>query len=173
MLESLAFHPALNRHVRETVGPELIEYIENAHGMAWLDYARTIQFRRAHVEYTSWEEAREHYTCVMLKFTNGPLMRALAGTLVRIFGVHADKVHRVYPRIWSAFTRGAGRVEGELLNDRSAKIFFVGPPVDEDDYEFVLIMHEAALHAMFRFAKVHVEIERSGVGDEAQFTLTW
>ena len=173
MLESLAIDPALNRHVRESVGPDLVEYIENARGAAWLDYDRTTAFRRAQVDYYGWEQTREHYTSFMLKFTEGPLMRALAHALIRIFGIHAEKVHRVYPRIWSVFTRDAGRVEGELLGDGSSRIYFVGPPVEADEYEFVLVMHEAALHAMFRFAELPVAIRREGAGRDAQFMLTW
>jgi hypothetical protein len=173
MFESLALDPELERHVRSEVGTELVEYIENASGMAWLDCSRTSAFRRAQVDFYGWERTRQHYTDFMLKFTEGPLMRALAQALIRIFGVHAERVHRVYPRIWSAFTRDAGRVEGELLRDGELRVFFVEVPRVGFDYEFLLVMHEAALHAMFRFAKIPVRIEREGSGAAAQFTLRW
>ena len=172
-LESLARDGELDAHVRRSVGPELIEYIGSARPMAWLDGRRTLAIRDAQVGFYGWEKTREHYTALMLEFTEGTLMRTVAQAMIRIFGVHADKTHRVYPHLWSAFTRDLGRVEGEMVRDNVCHIHFAEAPVDELDYELVLVMHEAALHAMFRFAKIPARITREGSRERAQFEIRW
>jgi hypothetical protein len=172
-VESFARNPGLEAHVRDSVGPELLDYVTSARGMAWLDGRRTSAIRAAQVGYCGWEKTREHYTELMLEFTAGPLMNTIAQAMIRVFGVHADKTHRVYPHLWSAFTRDLGRVQGELVRDNLCRIYFEDAPVDALDYELVLVMHEAALHAMFQFAKIPARITREGSRERAQFEIRW
>ena len=172
-LESFARDPALNDYVRGRVGEELLDYVGNARNMTWLDGRRTAALREAQVSFHGWQKTREHYTGLMLEFTEGHLMRTVAQAMIRIFGVHADKTHKVYPHLWSAFTRDLGQVHGELVRDTACHITFTDAPVDELDYELVLVMHEAALHAMFRFAKIPARITREGSRERARFEVRW
>ncbi len=173
MLRSLARDPELDAHVRASVPAEVIEAIEQGGSLSWLPFSHSLAVRAAHVELRGWEDARMHYVAHFLEFSQSTLMRALAATLEAIFGIRGDAVHRVYPRIWSAFCRGTGEVVGEIVEPGRTRLRFEGVPLHLEGCECIFMVHEAALLAMFGYADLDVKLERRGTGAETEIELRW
>lgn len=151
----------------------LIDELENCSALAWLPYERAVQIHAIHLDIAGRRHAVQETAAAFMRFTDGAMMRALSATLVNIFGVHGHQVHRVYPRIWSAFTRGFGKICGEQIGEQNSKVYFEEAPVWLDRYDALLATHEAALNAMFIWAEMPGHIACVGEGADAHFIIGW
>jgi hypothetical protein len=103
-------HPDTAARLRER-HPEVVSAIDQSGALDWLDFSVAATFFDTTYEALGHREFRRYCVQSMSEALQGPMLRALWDSSVRLFGTKPDAILRWSPQVWSMIYRDVGELE--------------------------------------------------------------
>ncbi len=91
--------------------PEVVAAIDGSSALDWLDFSVAATFFDATYEALGHRAFRRYCVQSMSEALQGPMLRALWDSSVRLFGTRPDAILRWSPKVWSMVYRDVGELE--------------------------------------------------------------
>ncbi len=159
--------------VRQRMGPEALRRIADASGIEWLPFELDLDLTRHVHAVLGPDEFVRFFRQQTLAAFEGPLLKTLVDTAVRMFGLDPMSWARWVPMGWSLLFRNCGAWTSEtavpgtvVLRLSGAPAAAAGDPVWPDSVA-------ASLSALVDMARARGRVEAARGPGAIVFTMTW